>query len=197
MSYSFFFAMALASGTLASASIITQICSPPNQTAVSGGAAVALGTTSVTCAGFAAAGGFTITGISHSFLGTFSDSDGSNGVHQLTFSGTTPYGSFGPFNTNSDGEVGSTGDRSGLATAFNLGPSIGAFQVSVSVANTVVTNFFPATAQFTVTAVYTYEAISSGVPEPATMSLVAGAIIAAGLRRLRVKAWRTGGSASE
>ena len=188
MSHLSFLALALASGTLASATIITQTCTPANQTAVGGGSVVALGTTSVSCAGFMAPGGFTISGIGYSFLGTFSDSDGSNGLHQLTFSGTTPHGSFGPFNTNSDGEVGSTGVQSGLSTAFNLGPSIGAFQVSVNVANTVITNVFPATAQYTVTAVYTYEAISSGVPEPATLSLVGAALLVACLRRFRLGA---------
>ncbi|MBY0503729.1 MAG: PEP-CTERM sorting domain-containing protein [Bryobacteraceae bacterium] len=178
------FVLFAVSCSLASASIITQTCTPTNQDSVAGGIIVNAGTTTVSCAGFSAPIGSSITNISFNFLGTFSDSDGNNGLHQITFSGTTPYGTFGPFNTGSNGDVGSTGSQTGLSAAANIA-NTGAFNVSVTASNTVNTNALPESAQYTVRAVYTYEVNQSGVPEPSTLALVGGVLVLAGLRKFR------------
>ncbi|MBY0503730.1 MAG: PEP-CTERM sorting domain-containing protein [Bryobacteraceae bacterium] len=178
-----------ASCTLANASIISQVCGAINTSAIAGGALVNNGSVTVSCGGFTAPIGQSIINISFSFLGTFSDSDGNNGLHQLTFNGTTPFGSgaFGPFNTGSDGDVGSTGNQNSLSSAVLSQNGLAGFNVTVTTANTVGGNALPDTGQFTVRAVYTYEVDQQpgGVPEPSTLALVGGVLVLAGLRKFR------------
>ncbi|MBY0503731.1 MAG: PEP-CTERM sorting domain-containing protein [Bryobacteraceae bacterium] len=177
-------AFVAATSTFAHASFI-QTCAPVNQDSVASGALVNSGTTTVNCAGFTAPSGFNITNISFSFLGTFSDSDSNNGMHQVSFSGTTPWGTFGPFDTNLDPEVGSTGALSGITPGTNLGAAVSPFSIIVNVANTINTNSLPDAAQYTIRATYSYETSLTGVPEPSTLALVGGVLVLAGLRKAR------------
>ncbi len=160
-------------------------CTPTNQTAVESGVLVNSGSTTVSCAGFTAPSGSLITNVSFNFLGTFSDSDNSNGTHQLIFNGTTPWGSFGPLATTSGVDVGSTGTQTGLTPGAPGVNSIAAFLVTVTTsgADGLV---LPESGQYTVRAVYTYEAEQqSGVPEPSTLALVGGVLVLAGIRKFR------------
>ncbi len=177
------FALLGLAASFASANTIAFNCIPNNQNAVTSGVLVNAGSTSVTCDGFDAGAGNTITNISYDFLGTFQDAVSTNGNHQLTFTGSSIYGNFGPQDTNIAGAVGSAATSGGSA---NNTQSVANWVFNVTTANTDSNNVLPNNASYTITGVYTFEANNQGgVPEPSTLALVGGVLILAGIRKFR------------
>lgn len=181
MRYLSIFALLVSASSLASASTLAFSCVPNNNNAVTNSALVMGGATSVTCDGFSAPAGSLITNISFNFLATFQDSV-ENGNHQLTFSGNSAYGGFGPGTTNSHPSVGFMVASGGSAQAIaNTG---GNWIFNVATSNTSNVSVLPDNASYTISGVYTYE-VQGGVPEPSTLALVGGVLVLAGIRKFR------------
>ena len=181
MRYLSIFALLVSAASLASASTLAFSCVPNNNNAVTNALLVNGGATSVTCDGFSAPAGSLITNVSFNFLGTFQDSV-ENGNQQLTFSGTSAYGSFGPASTNAHPNV-------GFMVASGGGPQAiastgGNWIFNVSTSNTSNANVLPDNASYSISGVYTYE-VQGGVPEPSTLALVGGVLVLAGIRKFR------------
>ena len=182
MRYLSIFALLVSASSLASASTLAFSCVPNNNNAVTNSALVLGGATSVTCDGFSAPAGSLITNISFNFLATFQDSV-DNGNHQLTFSGNSAYGGFGPGTTTSHPSVGFMVASGGGAQAIaNTG---GNWIFNVATSNTLNVNVLPDNASYTISGVYTYEVQDGQVPEPSTLALVGGVLVLAGIRKFR------------
>jgi hypothetical protein len=126
-----------------------------------------------------------VTNLSLRFTGTFSDSSG-DVLHQLVFSGSSIYGAFGSFATNTALDLGSTGLQVGITPSTPGTQTVAAFTVNVTTA-TGQGLALPSTGQYTVRATYTYELQDQGgdVPEPSTLALVGGVLVLAGIRKFR------------
>lgn len=182
------FTLLVSSAFTASAAFVDFSCAPINNNAVLNSALVTGGATQVTCfaGGLNAAPGQQITNVTLNFLGTFQDSV-SNGLHQLTFSGSSVHGNFGPLNTNAAGSVGFT-DTPGVIIIAGPVASLASFVVNVTTSNTNGANVLPDNASYTISGQYTTEAIPTqggDVPEPSTLALVGGVLVLAGIRKFR------------
>ena len=177
------FALLVSAVSFASANTIAFSCIPNNNNAVTDGALVGGGATSVTCTGLDAGAGSRITNVSYDITYTFQDSL-NNGLHQLTYNATSVFGNFstGNQNTTSNGAFG--GGSSTFGGAMSIQSTGGNYLVNVVSSNTVNTNVLPDNASYTISGVYTYEA-QTGTPEPSTLALVGGVLVLAGLRKFR------------
>ena len=183
MRYLSIFTLLVASSSLASAAVITiacgnQVSSINNQ--------VVTASTSTTCGAFAGFAGFNTTTVSLSFAGAFSDGNPNNSS-QVTFSGSSSLGNFGPLVTATDNLSGNTGFVQNLSPIVVGAPvqGFGAFVVTVATSSTGAS--IPDSAQYSVFANYTYEVQVNGgnVPEPSTLALVGGVLVLAGIRKFR------------
>ena len=178
MRYFSIFALLAASASFASANMITIACGP--QVSTINFSTITSPLTS-TCAAQNFGGGTTITNISLGFAGAFSDGNPNNSS-QVSFSGSSILGNFGPINTGIDTLSSNTGFIQNLNSTPNATPGFGAFNVSVS--TTSIGASVPDSAQYSVFATYTYE-VQGGVPEPSTLALVGGVLVLAGIRKFR------------
>ena len=181
MRFTSIFTLLISAASLATASTIGFTCTPSNNNSVANGVLVTGGTTAVSCGGFAAPNGSAITNVAFDFLGTYQDSV-ENGNHQLTFSGSSAFGGFGPVNTTISPTVGFAVASGGSAQLLASTPS---WLFTVTTANTNGGNVLPYNASYTISGTYTYEVQGGGVPEPSTIALVGGVLVLAGVRKFK------------
>ena len=178
MRYFSIFALLAASASFASANMITIACGPQMSTINFSTITSPLAST---CAAQNFGGGTNITNVSLAFAGAFSDGNPNNSS-QITFSGSSILGNFGPITTATDNLSGNTGYVIGLNSTANATPGFGAFNVNITTTSTGAS--VPDSAQYSVFATYTYE-VQGGVPEPSTLALVGGVLVLAGIRKFR------------
>ena len=182
MRFASIFTLLVSAASLASASTIGFTCTPSNNNSIANGVLVTGGTTSVNCGGFTAPNGSAITNVSFDFLGTYQDSV-DNRDHQLTFSGTSAFGGFGPVDTTISPAIGFAVASGGSAQLLASTPS---WLFTVTTSNTNGGNVLPYNASYTIGGTYTYEVQDQGgVPEPSTLALVGGVLVLAGIRKAR------------
>lgn len=182
MRFASIFTLLVSAASLASASTIGFTCTPSNNNSIANGVLVTGGTTSVNCGGFTAPNGSAITNVAFDFLGTYQDSV-DNRDHQLTFSGTSAFGGFGPVDTTISPAIGFAVASGGSAQLLASTPS---WLFTVTTSNTNGGNVLPYNASYTIGGTYTYEVQDQGgVPEPSTLALVGGVLVLAGIRKAR------------
>ncbi len=179
MRYFSVFALLAASASFASANVITIACGPQMSTINFSTITSPLAST---CAAQNFGGGSIITNISLGFAGAFSDGNPNN-ASQISFSGSSILGNFGPLTTGIDNLSSNTGFVQNLNPTVNATPGFGAFNVNIT--TTSIGASVPDSAQYSVFATYTYEVQTPGVPEPSTLALVGGVLVLAGIRKFR------------
>ena len=116
------------------------------------------------------------------FAGAFSDGNPNNSS-QISFSGSSILGNFGPINTGTSTLSSDTGFVTGINSTLNATPGFAAFNVNITTSS--IGASVPDSAQYSVFATYTYEVQGGGVPEPSTLALVGGVLVLAGIRKFR------------
>ena len=182
MRFTSIFTLLVSATSLASASTIAFTCTPSNNNSIANGVLVTGGTTTVSCGAFTAPNGSAITNVAFDFLGTYQDSV-ENGNHQLTFSGNSAFGGFGPADTTISPTIGFAVASGGSAQLLASTPS---WLFTVTTSNTNGGNVLPYNASYTISGTYTYEVQRhDGVPEPSTLALVGGVLVLAGIRKFK------------
>ncbi len=175
--FSIAFSLLVASASFANASVIQIACGSVQS--VNNGVLTA--NTSVTCAAQNFGGGTNITNVFLSFAGSFSDPLPTPDK-QLTFSGSSTLGAFGPFTTALSGLSGNTGFIMNLNSTNPNTAGFGPLEVNVTTMST--GGAIPNSGGYSVFATYTYE-VPNPIPEPSTLALVGGVLVLAGIRKYR------------
>jgi len=182
------FTLLVASASFASATVVNFTCQNLDTQAVTPGFPSTLtngGSTTVNCGAVTAPNALNqITNFTLSFGGSFQDGDPSNGIHQISFTGSSSAGGFATTNTSAGSSIGSL-DISNFINSNAIG-NRAAFIFTTTTAN--VGANLPNSASYSVFGTYTYELIPTNdpaIPEPSTLALVGGVLILAGIRKFR------------